>query len=334
MSLAGRGSGSVTTPAGFSPAIDCYTGGPVSQCSAVYLNGTQVTLTATAAPSQGTYRFEGWTGTGTGFNCTTSPDCVVLMDQSRQVTARFSIPGTITYVPSSAGFSMPQFGNPPAPTTVSVTNTGERPLQLASSIPITYVPQTTAWLSATIDTLVVDTLYPATLTLTVLPAASRLAGGSYQASVILRDSGLQLSWTLPVTLTIVPAPAPPVISNIGVQLIQLNDAQRCTLGTPAASSFQVTFDYTDVNGNGPTSIGQAALNIRYLFQPQQDSGSFSNYTYLSSLTGNGSSGSANTTQCYRFGTNTSVDVTMSIVDQGGLRSAGATVNIKKPTGSN
>lgn len=79
---------------------------------------------------------------------------------------------------------------------------------------------------------------------------------------------------------------PPTISNISVVLIQLNDAARCSLDQPPASSFQVSFDYADANGNGPTSISGAGLN------------------------------------------------TMSIVDQGGLRSAGAAFNISKPTGSN
>jgi hypothetical protein len=164
--------------------------------------------------------------------------------------------------------------------------------------------------------------------------SNALSPGTYQANVILRDDGNQFSCTLVVTLTIQPGPTPPGISNISVSLIQLNDAARCTLGTPVASSFQVDFDYTDPTGNGPLNISQALLNIDWVFSPQNDIGGFTNYTYMSTLTGDGSTGHARTTQCYRFGTNTAVRVTMSIVDQGGLRSAGAAFTIQKPPGSN
>jgi hypothetical protein len=333
--LGGRGAGTVATAPGFTPAINCTTGGPPAQCAATYQAGTQVSLLATPVPTaEGTNRFEGWSGTGTGFTCTTSTTCIVSMDQARQVTARFSIPGTITFVPTSAGFTMPERGAPPAATTVSVTNTGERQLLLDPTIPVSYFDEVPAWLGVQIDRLVVDTLAPATLRLTVLPAASGLVFGTYLADVIVRDAGLQLAWVLPVTLTVTPPPTAPTISNIAVSLIQLNDAQRCTLSTPAASSFRITFDYTDPNGNGPTNISQAGLNISWVFRPLLDTGGFNNYTFQSSLTGNGFTGSAITTQCYRFGSNTSVDVTMTIQDQGGLRSVGATTTILKPPGSN
>jgi len=256
------------------------------------------------------------------------------MDQSRQVTARFSSPGTITYTPGSVSFSVQQGAAPPASVVVSAANTGERSLQLDATIAVSYTPSGTAWLGVSIDRFVIDTLVPANLTLSVASAATKLPAGTYQASVIVFDSGRLFSWVLPVTLTVTPPPTPPTISNIVASVLQLNDAQRCTLSTPYATSFTITFDYTDPNGDGPATLPQAGLGISYVFQPRLDSGSFSNYTYLSSLTGNGSTGSANTVQCYRFGTNTSVDVTMTIQDLAGLRSAGATTSILKPAGSN
>lgn len=328
----GRGQGTVTSQSA-TPAISCSTTPPPSQCSGTYVLGSSVTLLATPQfTSEGIFHFENWIGTGTGFTCTTNPTCVVPMTQSRQVTAHFSTIGQLSLNPSTATFNMQEAGTPPAALAISVTNIGERPVVLNSTIPISYQQTVPPWLSAQINKLTVDTLSPATLTVSVLPTT--LAPGTYTATVTLRDSGLQFSWSLSVTLIVVPPASGPSISNIRVTLIQLNDAQRCTLGTPVASSFRVEFDYNDPNGDGPLSISQAGLNISWLFTPLNDTGSFTNYTYMSSLTGNGSTGHAITTQCWRWGSNTLLTATMSIVDQGGLRGPNAQYTLQKPAGAN
>jgi hypothetical protein len=324
----GRGSGTVATPAGFSPVINCGSSGTPNQCTATYVNGTQVNLTATPTPtSEGIFRFEGWTGTGTGFTCTTGASCVVTMDQARQVTARFSTWGNITFVPPSAAFVMQVRTAPPAATVVKVTNTGERALTLNSSIPVTYAPQVTAWLDAKIDRLTVDTLTPANLTLTVLSTASGLAAGTYQANVLIRDDGLQRSWTLPVTLTITNG-HPPVLSNISY--VQTSGVNNCTIDTLApATAFTVTYDYADAGGD--TKPG-STVSVTYLFS-NGGLGSFDD-TQFSSIGGNGSSGTIVSSMCFRFSTATFVDASVRVTDLAGFVSQPITVRILKPAGAN
>jgi len=249
------------------------------------------------------------------------------MDQTRQVTARFSTWGTITFVPPSAGFSMQERGAPPSPTTVSVTNTGERQLLLDGTIPITYAPQVTPWLDAKLDRLVVDTLAPATLTLTVLSTASGLASGTYQASVILRDDGLQRSWTLPVTLTIT-AGHPPVLSNISYN--PPTAVNNCTIDSLApATAFLVTYNYTDAGGDVRPGV---PVFVNYLFS-DGGAGSFDD-TQFSSIGGNGSSGTIQSSMCFRFAGATFVDATIRVTDQAGFVSQPITIRLLKPDGAN
>jgi hypothetical protein len=178
--------------------------------------------------------------------------------------------------------------------------------------------------------MVIDTLSPATLTLSV--PSNSLAPGAYNATVYVGDFVVTVG-QVNVTLTVTPPPTAPILSDVRYSLIQLNDDQRCTLSTPYGSSFSVVFNYTDPNGNGPTTISQAALYLAYVFV-FGGPGSFSNYTWLSSVSGNGSSGTVTTTQCYRFGSNSYVDVSMTIQDLTGLRSDSIGVRITRPSGSN
>ncbi len=321
------GIGSVSSE-GVTPAINCsYIEG---QCTETYPRGTVVTLNASTEHPD--FAWEDWSGTGSGFTCTTATTCDVLMDQDRTVTARFSPPGSIDVTANTASFTMP-VGGPATPSsetlTVYHTGGGGRTVYLYDLL-ITYDPvDVTPWLDANMSSLVIDSLNPATLTLSVNASANNLGIGVYTAQVILRD--FYNFKTVDVTLTV--GNPPPVMSNVNHSLIELNDELRCTLSSPPASSFEVTFDYSDPNGNGPTNISQARLRIDYVFQ-SSGSGTFNNYTYRSSLSGDGYSGTATTTQCYRFGTNSYVDVTMSIEDAGGARSAEVTHRITKPNGSN
>jgi len=122
------------------------------------------------------------------------------------------------------------------------------------------------------------------------------------------------------------------ISNANASLDTLNDP-RCSLSLPVGSSFRVTFDYTDSNGNGPINISQAHLYVAYDF-PYGVDGTLNNYTWNSSLSGDGSSGTATTLQCYRFGSNPYVDVTMTIQDLSSATSNALTIRINRPAGSN
>ena len=82
----GSGSGTVRSQTGLTPAIDCaVTTGTASTtgCSATYLQGTSVTLTATPATN---HTFSGWSGDCTGSTC------VLTVSGNRAVTASFTAP--------------------------------------------------------------------------------------------------------------------------------------------------------------------------------------------------------------------------------------------------
>jgi hypothetical protein len=97
---AGSGSGSVTSgPAG----IDCG-----ATCTAPFVYGTSVTLTANPAPESA---FDGWSGAG----CTGTGTCTVDMTQARSVQAMFR---RLIFAPMVTALS-PSSG--PAGTTVTIT---------------------------------------------------------------------------------------------------------------------------------------------------------------------------------------------------------------------
>jgi hypothetical protein len=83
----GTGSGLVTSQSGLSPAINCaISSGTATSgaCSASYLDGTSVTLTATPSGGQS---FDGWTG-----DCSATGTCALALGPNRAVTAAFTAP--------------------------------------------------------------------------------------------------------------------------------------------------------------------------------------------------------------------------------------------------
>ncbi|HEX9893758.1 MAG TPA: galactose oxidase-like domain-containing protein, partial [Gemmatimonadales bacterium] len=83
----GDGSGTITSQAGLSPAISCtVTAGSVvgTGCSAVYLQGIAVTLTATAASGNS---FSGWSG-----DCSGTGTCSLVLSANRSATGGFAAP--------------------------------------------------------------------------------------------------------------------------------------------------------------------------------------------------------------------------------------------------
>jgi len=162
--------------------------------------------------------------------------------------------------------------------------------------------------------------------------------GIYVAQLIVNDGTCDSD---PHTVTISAEASPnvgPAIFNPAWELIQLNDPDCNLYGPPVGSLFLVTFDYTDPDGNGPTNISQAKMEIAWVFpgSDDYDDGVFNDYIWHSLLSsdGNSDSGTAITRQCYRFGSNGYVDVTMTIEDLIGAKSNPLGVRITKPDGSN
>ena len=82
----GDGSGTVTSQAGLTPAINCTisSGAASDSCSASYGSQASVTLTAASVPG---HAFTGWSG-----GCSGTGACTVAMSTNRSVTANFSAP--------------------------------------------------------------------------------------------------------------------------------------------------------------------------------------------------------------------------------------------------
>ncbi|UCG85438.1 MAG: hypothetical protein JSW71_16095, partial [Gemmatimonadota bacterium] len=306
-----------------SPALNCsYVEG---ECSVSYPWGTQVTLVASSQDPD--FLWESWFGTGTGFTCTTNPTCVVTMDQDRQVRAWFSAPGIISVNPTTASFTMLQAGTPsPASQTITVSNIGQRPINL-EPIQISYTPSVAPWLNASINRTVIDTLTPATMTLSVL--ANNLDPGVYNAAVYVGDFSITVG-QVNVTLT-VQLPNP-VISNVSGQLVTVNDAEFCGYMDPDGSLFRFDMNYTDADGDVNQST--AVLTVAYQFNPGS-SGQFQQPPEPGmSVSGDGYSGTITSYICNLFGSAESVTEMFTLQDSQGNPSNMLSITVPKPTGAN
>jgi len=312
-----HGLGSVTS-SGVEPAIACY----ADTCSESYPLGTPVTLTANDENPD--FLWESWYGTGSGFTCTTSRTCVVTMDQDRTVTAWFSAPGIVSIDPDTAGFSMTSGGSPiPSSRAITVANIGERAVGI--SLNTSYGQDVTPWLSATLDRTVVDTLNPATLTLSVMK--NGLAPGTYTASVYVGSSFT--GGTVHVTLRVL-APSP-VISNVTGQLVQLNDSIICGYQNPHGSLFRFSFTYADPDGD--VDQATAVLTVDYAFS-SGTTGQFKQPPEPGlSVGGDGYDGTITSYICNVFGASTSVTETFTLQDAAGHSSNSLSIVVPRPEGA-
>jgi hypothetical protein len=253
------------------------------------------------------------------------------MDQDRRVTARFSPPGNITVSPTTASFSMP-FGGPATPAsrtaTVSHDGGGGRAVFLDDLV-TTYSPSgVPAWLNANMSSMVIDSLSPQTLTLSVNSGAYDLPIGVYTATVIIRD--FYNFQTVDVTLTVV-GPNP-VISNVSSQILAINDTVSCGHMSPPGTLFRFAFDYTDSGGDVNQST--AVLIVDYQF----DSGPIGQFRQPPepgmSVTGDGFSGQIRSLICSQFGSASQITEWFTLLDSQANPSNTISIVVPKPGGAN
>ncbi|MEJ2237619.1 MAG: PKD domain-containing protein, partial [Gemmatimonadales bacterium] len=308
---------------GASPPLSCsYVEG---LCSVAYPWGTQVTLVASSL--QPDFLWESWFGTGTGFTCTTNATCVVTMDQDREVRAWFSSPGILSASPTTAGFSMLQAGTPtPSSQTVTISNIGQRSVTIGA-IQTSYGQQVAPWLNATIDRPVIDTLTPATLTLSIIP--NNLDPMVYTATVAVGDFVLTVT-QVNVTLT-VQLPNP-ILSNVTGRLVTLNDPEICGYQDPDGSLFQFDMNYTDADGDVNQST--AVLTVAYQFIGGS-SGQFQQPPEAGlTVGGDGFSGTITSYVCNVFGNATGVTEMFTLQDSQGNPSNTLSITVDRPGGAN
>ncbi len=121
----------------------------------------------------------------------------------------------------------------------------------------------------------------------------------------------------------------PVISNLTQSLRELNG---CSLGEGLPGSiFAAELDFTDPDGD--VTPNGSVLNVRFRFSPSGVEGSITTQS-IELIGGDSSAGRIQLGQCYRFGNDSSVSVTVSLGDSGGNISNELTVNTPKPQGAN
>jgi len=121
---------------------------------------------------------------------------------------------------------------------------------------------------------------------------------------------------------VVPTSQAPAISNPSFSVVSVNSC------TNTGSSINVTFDYQDPDGDVDATV---PVHTRFTFQPSGTTGeNDAGFT----RTGDGSSGSVSGNYCIVFGTNTQVDLGISIADLAGNPSNEVNVSVPKPAGAN
>jgi subtilase family serine protease len=112
----------------------------------------------------------------------------------------------------------------------------------------------------------------------------------------------------------------------------VSGVNTCTLPAGTGSWFTIQFDFEDREGD--VGAGISTVNVSYRFSTGT-TGSYSHPPgdpYIS-YSGTGYAGTVRTDPCYRFGSATYVDVTLTLVDGGGHASNSVSVRMAKPDGA-
>ena len=120
----------------------------------------------------------------------------------------------------------------------------------------------------------------------------------------------------------------PTISNIQSSLVEINST-TCGFQDPPGSLFEFTLDYTDPDGDVTDST---KINYSFTFSPSDTSGSSTFPPVL--IAGGGGNGTITFNLCVVFGSDTSLDQSISITDASGEMSNALPITIDKPSGGN
>jgi len=162
--------------------------------------------------------------------------------------------------------------------------------------------------------------------------ATDLDEGNYQGIITVSDPDAKNSpQTIQVNLSVQPR-VPPVISNLAVNLVTLNDP-TCLNEQGPGSRLRVTFDYTDQNGDLPISGGS------FEGTPVEVVAGFPDLPTTTSKTtadveGNGFIGQAGFDLCIYFWEHKGANLWVRLEDEWKLMSNQLFTFIEKPAGSN
>jgi hypothetical protein len=134
------------------------------------------------------------------------------------------------------------------------------------------------------------------------------------------------------TITVL-ADTAPVISNLDVSVVILNDVSFCA-GPPFSpespgSQFVAHFAYSDTDGDVTDAAG---VILSFLFSPSGSAGSVE--LAFRDIVGTPSAGTVDARFCYRFVSETAVDTTIALRDAAGNVSNAQTVTTSRPDGAN
>lgn len=201
-------------------------------------------------------------------------------------------------------------GSNPSPQDLVVSNAGGGVLEWQASDDVPWMQITPA--SGTLGTVGGVGLAQ---NVTVGISASELDAATYQGTITVSDPGAENSpQTVQVTLIVQPR-VPPAISNLAVNLVKFEDPTCPTYEVPG-SRFEISFNYSDVDGDLPISGGSfVGTPVR-----TQWTTSWTNETVntTASAEGNGFSGQARYQLCLSDQYSGTLNVWVSLRDAWGL----------------
>lgn len=228
---------------------------------------------------------------------------------------------SIKVTPSTLTFTAIQDQPLPDSQFVAITNGGGGVLTQVGPGATTYGPGASSWLF--VEKQVLTSTAP--FNLIIQPRNTSFPIGTYTATVPIQSPDATNSpQNLTVMYTITSGGLTPTISNFAVTLVSVNS---CSVNGTTGNSFKGTFSFTDPSGNQVS--GDVVEN--YVFHPSNSSGSFDVAVPSSQATV--SNGTITLpTVCIVFGTNASMDLTISLLNATGNQSNTLTANIPKPAG--